>query len=59
LLLLQRGADPNVKDNCGLTPLDRAAAGGHEGVVRMLLEAGASPRRQGQAGLEPAARGRG
>lgn len=34
---LSHGADPNVKDNGGNTPLHLAAARGHDDVVDILL----------------------
>ena len=37
-LLLQHGADPGQADVYGETPLQRAAHGNHEDVVRMLLQ---------------------
>ncbi|CAK7210845.1 hypothetical protein SBRCBS47491_000916 [Sporothrix bragantina] len=40
-LLLDKGADVEVKDNCGMSPLSFAAEGGHEAVTRLLLEKGA------------------
>jgi ankyrin repeat protein len=43
-LLLERGADPNARQQVGYTPLMGAASAGHEGLVRMLLAAGADPR---------------
>jgi ankyrin repeat protein len=36
-LLLQRGVDPDSKDQFGQSPLSLAAASGHEAVVRLLL----------------------
>lgn len=36
---LSHGADPNVKDNGGNTPLHLAAARGHDDVVDILLRA--------------------
>jgi ankyrin repeat protein len=42
-LLLERGANPNTKDNNGWTPLHWAAYHGHVDVVRVLLERGADP----------------
>jgi ankyrin repeat protein len=42
-LLLERGADPNVKDDDGKTPLHYAAWKGHHKVVELLLEHGANP----------------
>jgi ankyrin repeat protein len=42
-LALLKSVDPSSRDRFGNTPLDRAAAGGHEGIVKMLLDAGASP----------------
>ncbi len=38
-VLLQRRADPNVADSLGRTALLEAAAGGHLGIVSMLLDA--------------------
>ena len=40
-LLLQAGADTEVRTNFGETPLFRAVKNGHASVVRMLLKAGA------------------
>jgi ankyrin repeat protein len=41
-LLLERGAEPNLKGWASLTPLHAAAMAGREEVVRLLLENGAS-----------------
>nr|XP_045614862.1 ankyrin-3-like [Procambarus clarkii] len=40
--LLERGADPHLGGEQGVTPLMLAAACGHERLLRLLLEAGAS-----------------
>lgn len=40
-LLLEKGADPNVRDDCGNTVLHLAAVWGRWGAVRMLVEWGA------------------
>ena len=40
-LLLDAGADKDLADNYGVTPLIIAAAVGHDAVVRTLLNAGA------------------
>ena len=40
---MKAGADINIQDRGGNTPLARAAAGGHDAVVRFLLENGANP----------------
>jgi ankyrin repeat protein len=39
--LLERGADPNVRDGDGRTPLFSAVLGGSVGLVGLLLESGA------------------
>jgi len=39
--LLDAGADVSTTDNFGRTPLDAAAANGHEAVARLLLDRGA------------------
>ncbi len=41
--LLQKGADPNLRDHLGMTPLRRAVRGKHTESVRILLEGGAKP----------------
>ncbi|KAI9134650.1 ankyrin repeat domain-containing protein [Acaryochloris sp. CCMEE 5410] len=40
-LLIEAGADVNIRSSDGLTPLMSAAAGGHLDVVRLLVESGA------------------
>jgi ankyrin repeat protein len=40
-LLLERGADPNARQQVGYTPLMGAAAGGREDIVDLLLRHGA------------------
>ena len=52
-LLLARGADADLTDACGLSPLMMAARKGHIGVIRRLLEAGARTDLADQAGNEP------
>lgn len=42
-LLLERGADPNVAQAGGWTPLHQAAAHGRRELVELLLEHGAAP----------------
>ena len=41
-LILQSGADPNVADNDGWTPLHTAGMAGHTSLAHRLVEAGAS-----------------
>ena len=42
-LLLERGAEVNVQNKYGETPLYMAAWSGHSDVVKMLLDGGAKP----------------
>lgn len=42
-LLLEAGAEPNVGQQGGWTPLHQAAAHGRESIVSLLLEGGADP----------------
>jgi ankyrin repeat protein len=42
-LLVEHGADPNVKQHGGWTPLQAAAMHGDEKLVELLLKAGADP----------------
>lgn len=42
-LQIARGADPNARDDRGMSPLMHAAARGHVETCRLLLEAGADP----------------
>jgi ankyrin repeat protein len=49
-LLLKYGADPNIRDAAGKTPLMSAAVVGDETKARLLLEGGADPDLQDLAG---------
>jgi len=42
-LLLRKGANPNIKDKYGATPLHYASYQGRDGAVKLLLESGAKP----------------
>ncbi len=46
-LLLEKGADVNIRENCGATPLHRAAHGGHTKVMKILLQNGADTFQRG------------
>lgn len=52
-LLTKNGADTNVYDETGETPLLRAATGGHAAVVMRLLRHGADPNRCSHFGWSP------
>lgn len=51
--LLKHGADPNIQDEHGLTPLMRAVNYNHIENVKDLLKHGADPNIQDQHGLTP------
>ncbi|KAL7755373.1 hypothetical protein ACKLNR_014471 [Fusarium oxysporum f. sp. zingiberi] len=52
-LLLEKGANVEVNDNRGCTPLLWAAAEGHEAVVKLLLEKGANVEAKDNCGRTP------
>jgi ankyrin repeat protein len=52
-ILLNSGADPNVKDLAGGTPLHWAVASGFPDLVELLLERGADPNARDNAGNTP------
>lgn len=51
--LLRAGADPNMKDEGGHTPLHHAARAGFEDTVKVLLDAGASTNSKDGHGYTP------
>jgi ankyrin repeat protein len=53
-ILLKAGADTKVKQAGGWTPLHQAAAHGHEGMARLLLQHGAIPDALSDTGKTPA-----
>jgi ankyrin repeat protein len=52
-ILLDQGADPNIKDNNETSPLHHSICSGHTNVTKMLLERGANPNIQGKFGSTP------
>jgi len=52
--LLERGADPNAKDDDGWTPLHYATYRGHTHIVELLIEMGADPNIRNKDGKTPA-----
>ncbi|CAG9332966.1 unnamed protein product [Blepharisma stoltei] len=51
--LLRQGADPNVRDRNGMTPLLKAAALGREHMVIELLKCGVNPHHRDPHGFTP------
>ena len=52
-LLLSKGADPNMENTNGLSPLHRAANHGSKDVVKLLLGKGAEPNKTDRDGRTP------
>ncbi|GAB1298467.1 Ankyrin repeat domain-containing protein 31 [Apodemus speciosus] len=52
-VLIESGADVNLKDNAGWTPLHKAASGGFDDVIRELLKAGANVNCENINGIVP------
>ena len=52
-LLLDMGADPNLGDRHGKTPLNYAAGKGEEGMTKALIDKGADPDKTGPYGSTP------
>ncbi|CRK10445.1 hypothetical protein BN1723_009148, partial [Verticillium longisporum] len=52
--LLARGANPDLRDKGGFTPMHMAAINDHEAIVRRLMQAGADPTIRSLSGLRPA-----
>ena len=51
--LLERGANPNIPNKQGLTPLHQAAYWGEVGIVGLLLRSGADPKIDNSKGWTP------
>lgn len=52
-MLLESGANPNVKNHYGNTPLIYAAAKGHTEILEMLIDSGAESAVAGRSNLTP------
>lgn len=51
--LLQKGADPNIRDDRGNTPMILAVQGGHRDMIPVLATARANPNLGNQSGVTP------
>ena len=52
-LLLEEGANTELRDDIGRTPLSHAAENGHECIVRMLLERNTDSDSMDESGRTP------
>ena len=52
-MLLDAGADPNMKNSKGCTPLFMSASEGHLGITKLLLQRGAQPNIANRSGFTP------
>ena len=52
-LLIEHGADPNVVNNYGSTPLHLAARNGHKEVTKLLIERGTDMDKADNDGYTP------
>jgi ankyrin repeat protein len=53
VFLLDRGIDPNIQANDGITPLIAACRKGHLNIAKTLISKGANPNLADEAGITP------